>query len=438
MRNRVFLGLGDICGYYSQLERGLTAIGVPCTFVNAYPDRNYGRLSRPGFLGRIVEWIAQRRARAKRGSVNRLAWSVIQVGGLTLLLFSTLFTCDAFVFSGGTTFLFGRELCLLKLFRKTIVVVFHGSDSRPPYLNGAVVGTESDFDVDACVRESWAIKDRLRHIERYADFIINHSMSSHFHEKPIINWLYLGIPREATSHAGSTSRPDCDVTVIVHAPTRPGPKGTARIEAAIASLQRKGHAVRLVKMVDQPHAAVLEALSQCDFVVDELFSDTTMASFAAEAAAFGKPAIVGMYGFQRLRQYTNAEQIPPALVCDPDDVESAIEKLVVDVEYRLDLGARARRFIEGQWDAAFVAQRFVRLLEGDAPPHWWFDPHTIEYLHGWGLTDQRAREVIRLIVEKHGVAALALADKPRLEQAFADFAHGCSTSDGSERVRAAI
>jgi glycosyltransferase involved in cell wall biosynthesis len=424
MNARVFVGLSDICGYYTQLERGFHEAGVPCTFVNAYPDRDYGRVSRPGRVGRFVEWVARRRIRAARGSLTRRFWTATEAGGLVLLLVHALVAFDVFIFSGGITFLLLRDLWLLKLFRKKIIVVFHGSDSRPPYLNAASVGAEGRFDVDDCVRETRAIKRKLRTIERYADVIVNHSMSSHLHERRIVNWLYVGIPYGAgVGPAAHTSATDGAV-IVVHAPTRPGPKGTSLIERAIASLQQKGHPIRFIKLVDQPHTQVLKALSECDFVVDELFSDTTMASFAAEAASFGKPVIVGMQGFDALRRYTSPDAIPPALVCRADDVESTIERLVVDQEYRVELGREARRFLEEQWNPNRVAARFVRLASGDIPPEWWFDPNTIDYLHGWGLTDSRAREVIRTIVDERGPSALEVADKPALQRAFVDFAAG--------------
>src|SRR5258706_6271978 len=219
-------------------------------------------------------------------------------------------------------------------------------------------------------------------------------MNAHLHERRLINWLQIGIPYEPGVDLPARS-PAQGAIVVVHAPTRPDAKGTPLIDRAIASLQQKGHPIRFVKLIDQPHAHVLNALSECDFVVDELFSDTTMASFAAEAASFGKPAIVGMQGFDKLRRFTSPDVIPPALVCRADDLESAIETLVVDREYRVELGRQARRFLEQQWNPARVAARFVRLASGDIPAEWWFDPNTLDYLHGWGLTDPPAREAIR-------------------------------------------
>ena len=436
MNARVFIGLSDICGYYTQLERGLNEIGVSCSFVNAYPDRDYGRVSTPGRVGRFVEWVARRRVRVARGTLARRFWSAVEAGGLILLLANALVTFDVFIFSGGITFLFRRDLRLLKLFRKRIIVVFHGSDSRPPYLNAASVGTEGRFDVQSCVRETREIKRKLRAIERYADVIVNHSMSSHLHERQVVNWLQVGIPYEVGTSAATRTAVSERAVVIVHAPTRPGPKGTALIERAITSLQQKGHAIRFVKLIDQPHANVLEALSECDFVVDELFSDTTMASFAAEAAAFGKPAIVGMQGFNELRRYTSSDVIPPALVCRADEVESAIERLVVDQEYRVELGRQARQFLEEQWKPSRVAARFVRMASGDIPSEWWFDPNTLDYLLGWGLTDTRAREVIRVIVDEHGSSALEVTDKPALQRALVAFGtSGAARADAVATTR---
>jgi hypothetical protein len=417
----VFIGLGDICGYYSQLERGFTELGVPCVFVNAYPERDYGRSSRAHLIGRVVEWIAARRMAAARGSLARSCLAGLQGMALVPLLVHALFSFDVFIFSGGTTFLFLRDLPLLKLFRKKVVMVFHGSDSRPPFLNAAIVGTEGRVDVESCAREARAIKARIRTVERFADYVVNHSMNAHFHQKAIINWLHIGIPYDSAAATAGPRIKD-DAAVVVHAPTRPGPKGTARIEAAIGSLERKGLNIRLVKIVGRPPADVLQALAGCDFVVDELFSDTPMASFATEAAVLGKPAVVGMYGYDKLLRYTGDGGIPPVLVCLPDDVEAAVEKLVIDPRYRAELGAAARRFVEQEWSPRLVAARFLRLVNGDIPAAWWFDPAAIDYLHGWGLTDERVRDVLRQIISAQGTGALQLADKPHLERAFCEFA----------------
>ena len=50
-----------------------------------------------------------------------------------------------------------------------------------------------------------------------------------------------------------------------------------------------------------------------------------------------------------------------------------------------------------------VAKRFLRLSTDDIPREWWFDPNSIDYLYGWGQTDQRVKEVTRTIIEFYGL-----------------------------------
>lgn len=417
---RVFLGLGDICGYYSQLEEGFHQIGVPCTFVNAFPSIGYPRSRRPPLLGRIVETIAGRRVGCRRGSAMRRAYTMLQAFWMGWLFVWSLFTCRAYVFAGGISFFPPYDLWILKRLGKRVVIVFHGSDARPPYINGAVECEEHEHVVQ-CIANASQTKRRLLAIEKNSDVIVNHVLSSQFHERRVVAWLNIGIPYDVSRYIPPRrrDRPEC---FVVHAPTRPGPKGSARIEAAIARLQAKGHRIAFTKLVGRPNADVLTALRDCDFVVDELFSDTTMASFATEAAAFAKPAIVGLYGYDELRRRTMPDMLPPGVVCDADRVEEAIEHLIVDVEHRRSLGEQARAFVERQWNPARVAERFHQLIESTEPDSWYFSPADVLYLHGWGLSHDQVRRRVAAVILSGGTPALRLADKPRLEQAFDEFA----------------
>ncbi|HVT05045.1 MAG TPA: hypothetical protein VHL58_16905 [Thermoanaerobaculia bacterium] len=418
---RVFLGLSDICGYYSQLERGLIANGVECTLVNAFPSGgNYNRETRPDLGGRIVEWLGKQRAALPRGGIRRLGWKLTQAVALLLYLLGTLPRYSVYVFASGESFLMGADLPLLRLFRKRIIVVFHGSDSRPPYINAAVTGTEGPVDANALAGATRRTKARVRRIERSAQVMIDHTLSGHFHERAFINWFQIGIPYEKSLAVApeAVSRGKDEPYRIAHAPTRPGPKGTAAIERAVANLQNRGFRVELTKIVGRPNREVLEAIAASDFVVDELYSDSPMASFATEAAVLGKPSIVGMYGFEKLQSYCPASTIPPSYLCHAESVEKAIETLLTDEGLRRDLAQRARHFVETHWSPVEVGRRFRRLIEDDIPPEWWFEPGRIDYLHGWGLTEERLRFVVGKLVEAGGVSALQLGDKPALERAF--------------------
>jgi hypothetical protein len=354
-------------------------------------------------------------------SPTRLIWQMLQAASLVVLLWRSLWRFDVFIFASGVSFLQGLDLPLLRFFRKRIIVVYHGSDCRPPYINGAYVGAGTEFNVDQCIRLTRQVRRWVRWVDRYADVIVNHPYFCHFNTSPVVSWLSLGHPFELPdAPAPKATGTSC---VIVHAPTRPVPKGTPEFEASIERLRARGHDVRLVKVVGRPPLEVLDAISRCDFIVDELYGDTPMAAFATEAASMGKPAVVGMHDVDSLRRTVPRELFPPSLVCHPRDLDEAIEKLVVDVAYRRELGAQAQQHVRTHLRAEAVAGRFLQLATGTVPAAWTFDPADLRYVHGWGLTEARLREVLSAVLEHGGRAALGLSDKPELEQAFWEIAY---------------
>src|SRR6185436_9736795 len=125
---RVFLGLTEVSGYYAHLRKGFEQIGGDCVFVDL---SGHGL----GYGGATDWWSARtlvRLATARRGVMLRIV-SLFLRG---ILFVHAAATCDVFVFGYLTTFFRFRELPLLQLLGKRIIYVFHGSDSRAPYLDG--------------------------------------------------------------------------------------------------------------------------------------------------------------------------------------------------------------------------------------------------------------------------------------------------------------
>ena len=427
MRGRIFLGLTDIAGYYSQLEDGLRERGWECTFVNAYPSISYIRTRRPTGIAGLVERVAEKRVALRRGAPLRLLLTAVQGFALSVLLVRALFKYDTFVFASGISFLRGLDLPVLRLFGKRIIAVFHGSDSRPPFLNGAFAGTEGPIDTSALVAASARIRSWVNRVGKNAHVIVDHPPSAHYHSRPIVQWLAVGIPvRRQRNLEVWNGRPR-----IVHAPTRPGPKGSALIDEAIARLRAEGYAFEYVKLVGVPHSTVMDELARADFVVDELFSDTTMAMFAAEAASLGKPAVVGSYAAESLKRLTPPALLPPAYICTAEDVYSAIKYLLDHPNERRRLGQTAFEFVCNTWSPAQVAQRFERVIAGDIPESWLWNPRDADYFHGWGLSNGRSRAVIRKLVEERGRQSLQFPE-PSVEQRALAFAG--LVQDGVERA----
>jgi hypothetical protein len=102
---------------------------------------------------------------------------------------------DIFVFLFDTSFLRQRELPLLRFCRKRIVYVFCGSDDRPTYLDGGLMGSSRVPSIDACIASVRAKKRMLRRVERHADVILTNPSHGLLHERAFVSFPTVGIPR---------------------------------------------------------------------------------------------------------------------------------------------------------------------------------------------------------------------------------------------------
>jgi glycosyltransferase involved in cell wall biosynthesis len=428
---RVFIGLTEVAGYFVNLERGLRELGVETMFVDLddHPYEYAEAASRADRLVVLHRAFHRRRIGAEDAGrrLSSLWWAYLQKTCLLLLLVRAAITCDAFIFSSDSTFFRYQDLRLLRLLRKRIIFVYTGSDHRPAYLNGATVGSLDAVAINRCAEQSRRIKAKLRSVERHADVIVGHHLSAHFHERPIVPFLLVGFPstvvvRPLTAAVEPAQLP---AVRIVHAPSRPLHKGTTEIRRAIDNLRARGHEIEFVELVDVPNRTVVAELARCDFVVDELYSDTRMAGLATEAASLGKPSVVGGYAYDEVLEiegvYVPAD-FPPVEFCHPDQLEQAIERLISDVPYRLELGRRAREFVSSNWTPVSVARRYLALIEDRVPEGWAFDPRRIRYYAGTGMPESVARTGVRRLIEAYGTGALCLLDKPEMEAAFVAFA----------------
>ena len=110
-------------------------------------------------------------------------------------------------------------------------------------------------------------------------------------------------------------------------------------------MKKKGYPIDFVIIQGKTHSEVIYEIEHCDFIVDQAYSDTPLAGFATEAAWFGKPAVVGGYGINFLKNYIPKDMWPPSKICQPQDIEQAIESLIINIEARCSLGKKAYDFV---------------------------------------------------------------------------------------------
>lgn len=425
----MFLGLVEIAGYYKALELGLRSIGIDATAVDLTEHRfRYGADSaRAPLMARPA--IGARRRLATTGG-NTVVARVASRAARVLLLLWALWRFDVFVFAGGETFFRRLDLPLLRKLGKRIVLVYHGSDLRPPYLDGPTVGTASEMTIEQVASLASRRKQTVRKLERQADVVVSHPLYAHFLERSYVRYLAIGLPVLDLPVDAPPRHEDGLRVRVLHSPSDPEAKGSARIREAATQLVSEGLPIDYVEVSGQPHAVVLDELVLADLVVDQLYSDTPMAGFAAEAASFGRPVIVGSCAWEEIRRAVPATDATPVRACAPGEVEAAIRQLASDPVARRDLGERGRAFALARCAPAQVARRFLRVLEGDVPDDWYGNPSDTRHLCGAAAPSERIRSVVRELVGRHGRAALQLTDKPELEASLVAWASEAGDGHG--------
>lgn len=441
---RVFIGLTEVSGYYSGLRKGFVQLGVSAEHVSVHAHRfHYGTHNGERAIVKFARYCVERRLAARRNQTLKRAFWLIMVALSRVCLFLwALVKFDVFILGGGSSFFQCREFAVLHFFGKKIIYVVHGTDIRPAYIDGIReegsiteqrsdgVTQETSTGNEICratledyVRVSQRRKRMAALIEKYAMAIIAPPSVGHFLTKPFVQWQFIGLPLDIKSEPLGTTAPDEQrATRVLHCPSHFAAKGTEQVRKAVERVRQKGHRLEYIEISNRPNHEVLAAIEECDFVVDQVYSDVPMAAFAAEAAFCGKPAVVGGYYALLVGDDSPEESIPPGIFCLPHDLEQAIETLVVNREFRTQLGERAREFALKNWGPRRVAERYLRLIEGNIPPEWLYEPQRIQYVYGMGLPEATAKAIIRGIIEQYGKEALLLSDKTDLEKRFVEFA----------------
>ena len=427
-RKRVFLGTVEIAGFYTKLASALRASGVDCAFVELLPHPfNYGfpDVETP----RIVQWV-QMIARLHQAlphktlfdRFRRFALHILNLAlRIALVLPWAAHRFDVFCF-GFATNIVGTgwgywDIALLRFLGKRIIFMFHGADSRPPYLTGPYVRRARSGSLDwskALYELTCQRRREIDAINRNADVIIDASVHGHFHTRRLVDYAWIGFPCPVETGASDSSRRLDDALTrstvrILHAPSDRDAKGSDLIAACIDRLKNEGHDIEYYELHGLPNATVVRELGHCDFVIDQLYSDFPLAGFAAEAASQGKPAVVCGYVQDR-----NLIDRFPTHYCHPDELESAVRRLLLEPEYRKRLGHQAKQFVEESWAPLAVARKWQRIIDGTIPHEWWFDPNATTYVHGGGMSEELLRETVRELVRRYGLSALELDDKPTL------------------------
>jgi len=438
MDKKIFIGPYEIAGYYANLSQSLRKAGLDCDFItySTHPY-SYGGETKTPLLLKIARYFDFPRLKTKLPKSLQILILLPRHILLNFWALCVIFKYDVYIFGFGASLGTYKnwDLIILRWLNKIVIShLNHGSEARPPYIDGFIQEKDGRNypSINDIISKSSAMRKKIKRIQKYSNIIVGAPLStSAFVEGRMVNTFALGIPFVGSNTDNFlclgqsnvlTNEPAKSVRIL-HSPSHPAGKGTDLIEEAIRRLRQRGYKIEFVKIHGLPNSEVIKEIQCCDFVIDQLYSDFPLAGFATEAAWYGKPAIVGGYGLAYLRSITPAHLWPPSKICHPNEIIQAIEDLIINCDERIRLGKKAQQFVIEEWNPVVFTKRYIQMIEGNIPAEWLFESSSVVYLQGCGQSNEQTQKNIRNIVIQHGIKSLQLSHRPDLEKAFAEFAN---------------
>lgn len=412
-KTRILIGLSEVAGYHQNLKKGFLELGHKCYFIS----RNVNHFNHGGdnnnLLIRVWRYLFIKHHNSRQRVIfTRIFWyALYQASNLAVFVWA-LFSFDVFIFGFAATFYNYKELPLLRFFGKKVIYIFHGTDSRAPYLNAVY----NERGTKETVRATRRIKEKLLKIEKYANYIISNPSQGHLHERVFINRDYISSPVSCKDCSVSGTKDEKRPLTIVHSPSNKSAKGTSEIRKIITRLRKKGYDFEYIEITNVSNKKVLESMSRADIVIDQLYSDNLLTSISLESACFGKPSIMGGY-YSDLIGETYDGKIP-FVFCSPEKFEESLAKLIADKKSRIKIGEEARKFVTAYCSPKKVAENYLILINDNVPQKWFFNPQETSYIYGCGLNKKEVAKNIKKIIEESGTEALELEDKKELQNKF--------------------
>ncbi|WP_157210354.1 hypothetical protein [Turneriella parva] len=420
---RILIGFIEIAGYHGALERGFRQLGHTCNFYEfrAHPF-GYANRKRP-LLSRTIIQLLELRKRYDSGFVGvpiTIARLLVQ---LLFFLYASM-RYEVFIFGFGSTFFtpitpslerlryFGARF--LVRIGKRVIFLMQGSDARPPFMDG----TYQNLPVEEIVALNRAKKRDIQTLEATGATVVCDRAISAYFTRPVVDRSFILCPvntanaHRSTPPAKQKKAKGRRTITILHAPSAPELKGSDRIREVIQRIRIPGIRLEFTEIRNKTNQEVMAAISDCDIVIDQLYSDIVLPVFPTEAGWLGKPAVIGIYDKRFVFAGIPAEEIPPAWYIDPENLETELKRIL-----RLSAGAIAKRgeamqrFVARKATDVHVAQKFTKIINKATPPEWYYNPEQYSYINGCVIREQKLYSIIGSIAHKYSLAALFMNDK---------------------------
>ncbi len=420
---RIFIGVIEIAGYFSNLFVGLKKNGVDAAYLNlgshTYKYTNYQNYN-PAFFNWLIE-LASFANKRHKSILGKFCLVVVYLIKPVTFLYALL-RFNVFIFAGGSTFFRYYDYRILRLFGKKIIFVSLGSDSRPQFMNGNF--KDDNFQNGADIKKiaflNKFIFERVILVERLADVCINYPQHAHFHQKDFISGMHLGFPTIIEDVPLIHNYEKSGKVRILHAPTRPKAKGSDFFRSVLRELSDEGLSFDFVEITGKTNQEVVKEIIDSDVILDELYSDMALGGLGAEAAALGKPVIVSGYYASYIEKDTEFNELPPSLFCLPENVKNNLRNLITNKELRIKIGEQLNAFVKREWRDTTVADRYLKIILNQYPDNWITPIDNLSYLYGWGLSKDELVHILKEMVINYGEESLCLQHNSQLKGKFLD------------------
>ena len=258
------------------------------------------------------------------------AWQIFYRLNVYWFFFTALFKFDAFIYVAARTYLpLYLDFVILKLLRKTVVVMHCGSEVRYPPIH-----TEIEQELWGFNTKSMFLNDNQTYRfdkpfwnQRVPEIlgipIISMRNQATFQKQP---FYFLQAIQEPLIHSISEIKRSKEITVI-HAPSKRLVKGTDGVLRVIKKLKHDGYQFNFELIEGRPHSYVMDRLRNADILIDQRF--TYMAGISTEGIAAGCCVITGIR-----KEYEGVSHDIPILSAHTDDeLETHLRDLFEDQDF---------------------------------------------------------------------------------------------------------
>lgn len=252
-----------------------------------------------------------------------------------------------------------KDLPILKELGKGIFVTYQGDDARQGGFSRSHFRISMATEVEPGYYSSISDhrkREAIRIMARFADriYALNPDLLHVLPERS----EFLPYATVDLSEWVPTKSPMRNRTpVVIHAPSRRGPKGTRFILSAVDRLKREGIDFEFILAENLSHSEARALYGRADLVVDQLLAGW-YGGVSVELMALGKPSMCYI-------RDEDLKFIPPAMAeelpfirAEPDTVYERLKCWLTERVHELPaLGARSRSFVERWHDPMKIARR---------------------------------------------------------------------------------